>query len=157
MDVAETGDTYRENSQLKAQAFAEKSGLMSIADDSGLEIKALNGKPGVHSKRFFPGSDDDRNQHILDVLRDAPDRSAQFVCGISIAYPNSSRVEYFEGVIPGSISTELTSGEGFAYDKIFIPEGYEKTYAQLGVEIKNQRSHRGLALEQVKSFFQKQN
>lgn len=153
-DVEESGSTYQENSELKARGFAEKSGLVSIADDSGLEIAALEGKPGVHSKRFFSGSDDDRNAHILKLLEGVEDRSARFVCGITIYFPETAQAEYFVGVVPGKISTEITSGEGFAYDRIFIPKGYEATFAQLGVAIKNQQSHRGRALEKAKLFFQ---
>lgn len=181
-DVDETGTSYEENAYLKAFAFAMRSGIPSIADDSGIEIHALGNKPGLHSKRFYKGSDDDRNQFILDSLK-GKNRGATFVCAIALVVPveyelykkyfekatnmgvvtNGSTtiraqatkqavVFYFLTNVTGSIAEKSHEGEGFAYDKIFIPDGYTQTYSQLGLELKNKISHRGVALQQVKAF-----
>lgn len=185
-DVEEVGETYHENAALKATGFAQVVQLPCVSDDSGLEVTALDNQPGLHSKRFFPGSDDDRNEQILKLLKDQTDRSAHFVCVIALAIPadselfasalavqdgyeapasqtgsvkfettDSHTIAYFQARVPGVIANQAIEGEGFAYDKIFIPDGYEKTYSQLGVEVKNKISHRGQALALVKDFFTK--
>lgn len=151
-DVEETGITYEENALGKARGFADKSGIASLSDDSGIEISAMDGQPGIHSKRFFPGSDIDRNNKILDALRDAPDRSAKFICAMALVDPIKGDEQVFKAVVDGTIATQMQAGEGFAYDMLFIPQGYDKTYSQLGLEIKKQVGHRGRALALVKKY-----
>mgnify|MGYP001167420690 CR=1 FL=1 len=153
-DVDETGSSYEENALLKARGFAVKSGLPSLSDDTGIEIMALDGQPGIHSKRFFSGSDVDRNNKILDSLKDAPDRSAKFMCAMALVDPVSGSEQVFKAVVDGKIALQMEHGEGFAYDMIFIPDGYDKTYSQLGLEIKNKIGHRGRALALVKKYLQ---
>lgn len=152
LDVSETGETLAENALLKAQAFAAASQLPSLSDDSGLEVTALNGQPGVHSKRFAPGSDADRNRYLLSLLENASDRSAVFKTVLCLYDPATQTATYFEGVLPGVIATESRGTEGFGYDPIFVPSGYQQTLAQLGVEVKNTLSHRAQALQKVRSY-----
>jgi len=153
-DVDEDGGTYEENALLKARGFALKSGIASLSDDTGIEILAMDGQPGIHSKRFFPGSDRDRNNKILDALTNAPDRSAKFVCVMALVDPTIGTEQVFKAVVDGTIAPQMHEGEGFAYDMIFIPDGYDKTYSQLGLEVKNRIGHRGSALALVKNYLQ---
>jgi len=153
-DIEETGQTYQENALLKAISFSKKAGLPALADDSGLEITALDGQPGLHSRRFYPGSDEDRNNRILELLKDANDRSAQFVCVMAFVDAAANIQKIFRGVAKGRISDIIQSGDGFAYDDIFIPDGFDQTYSQLGREIKSQISHRTKALQQVRTYLQ---
>jgi len=153
-DVEETGETYEENALLKARGFAQKTKIASLSDDSGIEIAALGNQPGVHSKRFFPGSDIDRNQRVLDVLKNQTDRSANFICVLGLVDPATGLEKTFKAIVPGTIATQMHEGEGFAYDMLFIPEGYDKTYSQLGIEIKNKIGHRAQALALVKKYLE---
>lgn len=152
LDVEETGQTYQDNALLKAKTFAEKSGLLTVADDSGLEVTALDNGPGVHSNRFFQGSDQDRNQKIISLLTDKKDRTAQFVAVLCLYDPETEKHQFFEGRWHGSISDQEKGEAGFAYDRIFIPEGYDRTTAELGMKIKNEIGHRALALQKLKSY-----
>lgn len=151
-DVEENGTTYEENALGKARGFAAKSGIASLSDDSGIEISAMDSQPGVHSRRFFPGSDIDRNNKILELLKDSTHRSAKFVCVLALVDPTTGTEQVFKAVVDGTISTQMEQGEGFAYDMLFIPQGYDKTYSQLGLEIKKQVGHRGRALALVKKY-----
>jgi XTP/dITP diphosphohydrolase len=153
MDVEETGSTFSENSELKARAYAQASGIPTVADDSGLEVKALDGKPGVYSSRWHEGSPSEKNQHLLEIMADKTDRSARFVAAISLAHPdNPEQVETFIGTVEGQIAQAETGSEGFGYDPIFIPEGYEQSFAELGTEVKNTLSHRYRALKQLEAY-----
>ncbi|HYD35439.1 MAG TPA: RdgB/HAM1 family non-canonical purine NTP pyrophosphatase [Vitreimonas sp.] len=149
-DVEETGQTFHANALLKAQAFAEKSGLVALADDSGLAVTALNGQPGVWSKRFVPGSDHDRNQEILRLLGNKTDRSAKFVSVLCLYDPVQTHAEYFVGEVNGHIGNSEKGTQGFGYDPLFIPEGYEQSFGELGAETKNKLSHRARAIEKLK-------
>lgn len=151
-DPEETGATLPENAELKARAYAAKSGLPTIAEDSGFEVTALGGQPGVHSKRFFPGSDQDRCSEIIRLLADATDRSAQFTSVFCYFDPAVGLPLFFEGSVLGQVATQLAGENGFGFDPIFMPEGYDQTFAQLGDEVKNTMSHRSRAMAKVKQF-----
>ncbi len=147
LDVAETGQTYAENARLKAVAFAHASGLISMGDDSGLEVDALAGAPGLHSARYAgPGATDaDRRAKLIRELHDIPaPRPARFRCALAIAQPNGN-VQLFEGICAGEIILEERGSNGFGYDPIFYLAEYQRTMAELPPEVKNQISHRARA------------
>lgn len=152
-DVAETGQTFAENAELKARAFAAATHLPTLADDSGLEVTALHGRPGVYSKRYVPGTDADRNQKILSEVADATDRTAAFVTVLCLYNPQTDQATFFEGRVTGQLSLEPRGTAGFGYDPIFIPSGYQQTFGELGQELKNQLSHRARALAKVKAYY----
>lgn len=152
LEVEETGASFEENALLKARAFGQETNLLTAAEDTGLEVLALDGKPGVHSKRFFPGTDHDRNQELLRQLQPAPDRSARFVTVICVFDPKLSEHTFFEGVVTGKISETPQGDQGFGYDPVFIPDGYDQTFAELGQEVKNSISHRRRALIKLHTF-----
>lgn len=154
LDPEETGDSFQENAQIKAQTWFEKIGIAVVAEDTGLQIDALNGAPGVHSKRFFSGSDSDRNNEILRRLQSESDRFAQFITVACLIMPEQEP-RFFEGVIRGTISNAISSGSGFGYDPIFIPNGYDQTFAELGQSVKNELSSRAVAIKQVVSVVKK--
>jgi XTP/dITP diphosphohydrolase len=151
-DVEEVGETFAQIAELKATEYAKKTGLLTLADDSGLSINALSGQPGVHSKRFFAGSDRDRNQHVLQLLERSQDRSAFFTCVMCLCDPQQKKSWCFEGKVEGVIAQKEQGTAGFGYDPIFIPTGRIQTFAQLGSEIKNTLSHRALALAKCSAF-----
>jgi XTP/dITP diphosphohydrolase len=147
LDVAETGQTYAENARLKAVAFARASGLISMGDDSGLEVDALAGAPGLHSARYagLGATDADRRAKLIRELRDihAP-RPARFRCVIAVAQPTGN-MQLFEGICEGEIILEERGSQGFGYDPIFYLAEYQRTMAELPPEVKNQISHRARA------------
>ena len=148
LDVDETGDTYEENAALKAIAFARASRLPSLADDSGLEVDALAGAPGVRSARYAgTRSDKDNVDLLLKNLQATPEpeRTARFICVVALALP-SGEIQYARGQCEGKIETERRGDGGFGYDPVFLPEGRTLTMAQLPPEEKNGLSHRGRAL-----------
>jgi len=147
LDVIETGRTYAENARLKAAAFARASGLISVGDDSGLEVDALSGAPGLHSARYAgPGADDAaRRAKLMQELRRVPEpRPARFRCALAVAQP-AGAVELFEGTCEGEIILEERGANGFGYDPIFYLPQYQRTMAELPPEVKNQISHRARA------------
>ena len=148
LEVEENGATYRENARLKATAFARASGRLTLADDSGLEVDALNGEPGLRSSRYAgdKASDKDRVAYLLSKLKDVPPekRTAHFCCIIAIAWPDG-RVEYASGRCDGIITFEPRGSQGFGYDPIFYFPEFKKTMAELPPEIKNRISHRARA------------
>jgi XTP/dITP diphosphohydrolase len=152
--VAETGSTFRENASLKATGYAVQTGLLTLADDSGLEIDALNGAPGVWSARYIGENVPYavRNQSLLAELQNHRNRSARFSCAIAIAYGSGNLLHLATGICEGRIAPEPRGSAGFGYDPIFIPSGYELTFAELPVEIKNEISHRGRALAGAREF-----
>jgi len=158
MDVAETGATYRENARLKACSLAAQSGLLTLADDSGIEVDALNGEPGVVSARYAGenASDAERIDHLLSELKDVPKekRTARFYCLIAIAQPNGT-VQFCDGECKGTIAFKPSGERGFGYDPIFYLPEWGKTMAELPVEVKNQISHRGTAAQKAKLLLQK--
>ncbi|MDA1079275.1 MAG: RdgB/HAM1 family non-canonical purine NTP pyrophosphatase [bacterium] len=155
LDVVEDGSTFAENAELKARAFAQASKLLSVAEDTGLQVRALGNKPGVASKRWHLGSDLDRNQALLEQLNDKTDRFAEFVTVACLFDPVTKSPEYFVGKMTGSISSTIAVGTGFGYDPIFIPTGETKTLAELGMAVKNAISHRAHAFKKVRSYLEK--
>ncbi len=131
MIVEETGKTYQENAMLKAHAWAEKSGLACLADDSGLEVEALDGAPGLYSARIIPGKDADKVAWILEQLQGAANREARFVASLALCVPpEADRSQEFtlitQGYCYGHIADSPRGYNGFGYDPIFIPDGYDK-------------------------------
>ncbi len=149
-DVEETGATFAENAQLKAEYYAARSGLPTLADDSGLEVAALNGEPGVRSRRYAgpDATDADRNALLLKNMEHVPyhARLARFVCVMALARPGTP-TELVEGVLPGVIEFEPRGTGGFGYDPLFYVLDEDKTLAELPPERKNQISHRARAAE----------
>lgn len=148
IDVEETGTTFEENSRLKAQAVLEASGMPAIADDSGLEVDALNGAPGVYSHRFGnKNSDAERCEYLLEQLKDVPDekRTARFVSVITCLFPDGREV-VARGTCEGVILHEMRGANGFGYDPLFYVPQQGKTFSELSGEEKNAISHRGNAL-----------
>lgn len=156
-EVEENGTTFTENSRIKAEAVMKATGLAAIADDSGLCVDALNGEPGVFSARYtgnHADSDIDRYELVLKKLGDRKDRSARFVCAICCALPNGDFIESY-GTMEGEIQTGPTGAGGFGYDPIFRPAGYSCSSAELSPEEKNTISHRGKALKEFISKWEK--
>ncbi len=155
LEVQESGKTFRDNAILKAEAFSSVSGLMSLSDDSGLEVDILNGEPGVMSARYAGpnASDKDRIDYLLEKLRGVPfdRRKARFRCVMAVAAPGG-KVEIFEGVCEGIISEEPKGPGGFGYDPIFYIPSLEVSMAQLSMESKNDISHRGIASRKVRDY-----
>ncbi|MBM3239092.1 XTP/dITP diphosphatase [Candidatus Poribacteria bacterium] len=155
--VTEDGSTFEENAVKKASIIARHTGLLTLADDSGLEVDALNGEPGVKSARFAGenATDEDRNRKLLNLLKDVPEskRSARFKCAMALSDPQGN-THIVLGVCEGSIAFEPRGNTGFGYDPVFIVPCYRKTFAELGPEIKNRISHRAIALQKIKKLLQ---
>jgi XTP/dITP diphosphohydrolase len=152
-DVVEDGLTLEENSVKKARELAERTNFMVIADDSGLFVDSLNGEPGVYSSRYAgeDGNDKKNNIKLLENLKDKKDRSAAFKTVIALITEDKT-LYTVEGICPGSIGVEPNGENGFGYDPLFIPDGYDKSFAELGDEVKNKISHRARALENLKAI-----
>lgn len=150
MDVAETGTTFEENATIKAAAFAKASGLWTAADDSGLCVDALDGGPGVYSARFGGAGLDDRGRRLklLETLVNVPDgqRTAYFQCVIALARPVENAIVTVSGHCMGRIRREESGTDGFGYDAVFQPDGFDVTFAELTREDKGKISHRGAAV-----------
>lgn len=150
-EVEETGDTFLQNARLKAVAACRQSGLPAIADDSGLEVDALNGAPGIHSARYAGenATDLDKIKLLLENLKDVPEelRSARFVCYICCAFPDGSEITAF-GECKGTIAREIKGAGGFGYDPVFLVDR-KRSFAELSDEEKDKISHRGAALRQL--------
>ena len=149
-EIPETADTIRDNAIMKAQYVAEKYGVDCFADDTGLEVSALGGALGVHTARYASAEGHDtigNMQLLLQNLEGETDRSAQFVTYIALIIKGEIRT--FEGVCKGTILTQMQGNEGFGYDPIFQPEGFEETFAQMTSEQKNAVSHRGKATRKL--------
>jgi XTP/dITP diphosphohydrolase len=156
LDVEETGATYRENAELKAVAFARASGLLTLADDSGLEVEALGGAPGVYSARYAGegATDADRRKKLVEAARPFPaPRAAHFRCVIAIAL-SPAEVHFFEGRCAGEIVLEERGAGGFGYDPIFFMPERGATMAELPEAVKNQISHRARAAQTAFPFLQ---
>ncbi|AET70634.1 non-canonical purine NTP pyrophosphatase, rdgB/HAM1 family [Desulfosporosinus orientis DSM 765] len=151
-DVEENGETFADNAMLKARAAVEKTGLIALADDSGLEVDALGGRPGVFSARFAgePKDDERNNNKLLQLLRDVPEdkRSARFRCALVVATPDG-REFLTEGTVEGRILRERRGSDGFGYDPLFYVPDYSRTMAELTLAVKNKLSHRGQAFRKV--------
>lgn len=148
-DIPEDADTLEGNASLKARYVYDRYGLDCFADDTGLEVEALNGAPGVHTARYATdGHDTDANvRKLLSELAGKENRKARFRTIISLIEGGQER--QFEGIVNGTIAESKQGDKGFGYDPIFIPEGYDETFAQLGVEVKNQISHRSRAVAKL--------
>lgn len=147
-DVLEDGKTFEENARKKAQQICAQTGLPVLAEDSGLEVYALGGAPGVHSARFAGEHKDDQAniEKLLALLKDSRDRKACFRCVAVLVWPNGDEL-LSEGILSGQIALSPRGTAGFGYDPVFIPDGYTQTLAELGSQIKNKISHRRRALE----------
>ena len=152
-EVDETGTTFAENAYLKAKAVADATGLAAVADDSGLMVEALNGEPGVYSARYATGgheaSDKEKYEYLLSKLVNVEHRAAKFVSSICCILPDGSIIRT-EGECRGEILREPAGEGGFGYDPVFMPQGYDRSMAELGTEVKNRISHRANALREFK-------
>lgn len=155
-DIPETADTLEGNALLKAQYVYKKFGLNCFADDTGLEVDALNGEPGIHSARYA-GSDNDAQNNmnkLLEKLSNNPNRNACFRTVIALI--EHGETHYFEGKIEGDILFEAEGKAGFGYDPIFQPKGYKQSFAMIGMDIKNNISHRALAVGRLAEHLNKE-
>lgn len=157
VDIPETADTLEGNAYLKAKYIYTHYGLDCFADDTGLEVEALDGAPGVYSARYAGnGHDSQANmQKLLKKMEEKNNRKAQFRTVISLIEKGEER--RFEGVVKGEITTERRGDSGFGYDPIFQPEGFDETFAELGSEIKNKISHRAKAVEALCNYLSQKN
>jgi XTP/dITP diphosphohydrolase len=149
MDVVEDGMTYAENAGLKARAFCAASHLITLADDSGLEVDVLNGQPGLHSARYSPisgATDADRRHYLLHNLAGKPHPwTARFHCTVAVAAPGGN-IQFAEGICPGEIIENERGDNGFGYDPLFLLPGLGRTMAELSMDEKNELSHRARAV-----------
>lgn len=151
-DIPETGATLDENASIKARYVYERTGLSCFADDTGLEVEALGGAPGVHSARYATDGHDfeANNRKLLCELEGKSNRKARFRTVISLIIDGS---EYqVEGIVEGEIATSESGAEGFGYDPLFVPEGYDRTFAEMSAEEKNAISHRGRAVKNLEAL-----
>ncbi|MCI1246743.1 MAG: non-canonical purine NTP diphosphatase [Prevotella sp.] len=168
-DIPETGNTLMENSLQKALYVYQHYHQDCFADDTGLEVESLNGEPGVHSARYAEGTDHDNQANIAKLLRklgDNPNRRAKFRTVITLIQKNpaqrngnaasSETIHYFNGEISGTIAKEKRGTSGFGYDPLFIPTGYQESFAQIGDEEKNKISHRARAVAKLAAFLKSQ-
>lgn len=154
-DPVEDADTFEGNALIKARTLSQTTGLWTLADDSGLEVDALGGEPGVLSARYAGkhGDTPANNAKLLRELNGKMDRRARFRCAVALVAPDG-RSWTVDGTCEGRI-THAESGEGgFGYDPLFVPEGYAETFAQLGPDVKNSLSHRGKAVAKIKTVLQ---
>lgn len=151
-EIPETADTFEGNALLKAQYIWNKFGMSCFADDSGLEVDALGGAPGVHSARYAGLQKSDKNNIdlLLENLKNYTDTSAQFHTCIALIL--EGQVYYFHGIIRGRLIRERKGANGFGYDPIFIPEGYDRTFAEMTLAEKNAISHRAMAVAKLVDF-----
>jgi len=158
LEVEEAGRSFEENAVAKATAYAPLSGLITLADDSGLEVEALGGEPGVRSARYAGegASDGERIDYLLGKLKDVPDgeRAARFVCVIAVATPEGE-VELCQGECPGIIAREPRGEGGFGYDPVFYLPELGRTMAELNLEEKNRISHRGRAAQKARAILER--
>lgn len=149
-EPVEDGLTFIANAEIKALAAAKASGLPALADDSGLEVAALGGEPGIYSARWA-GPTKDFNVAMKDVVEkmgDATDRSANFTCALTLAWPDG-HMESFEGKVFGTVTWPMRGEKGFGYDPIFVPEGFDVTFAEMEPAAKHAMSHRAHAFKQL--------
>jgi len=157
-EVEEEGATFQENAIKKAAAVAAYTGKPSLADDSGLEVYALNNAPGILSSRYSgEGANDGKNiEKLLHEMRPLSDeeRKARFVCCLALVYPDG-KIEIFTGHVEGRIGREPRGSHGFGYDPLFYPEGYGKTFAEMKAKEKDSLSHRGNALREFQKYLRR--
>ena len=151
IEIDENGSTFQENALIKAKSIQGKCNMTVIADDSGLEIDALNKEPGIHSARYLEGHDYSyKNKVLLERMKDKTDRTARFVCAIALCDETGDHL--FTGVMEGKINDQAAGDNGFGYDPIFLVEQFGKTSAQLTMEQKNSVSHRGIATRELLAY-----
>ena len=152
-DIPETGATLDENATIKARYVYERTGLDCFADDTGLEVAALDGAPGVHSARYATEGHDfaANNAKLLREMEGKEDRRARFRTVISLI--RNGVEEQVQGIVEGRIATAMSGSEGFGYDPLFIPEGYDISFAEMSAAQKNAISHRGRAVEELRKLF----
>lgn len=167
VDIPETGNTLEENALQKAQYVYDHYHVSCFADDTGLEVEALDGAPGVHSARYAESTDHDSEANMAKLLRELDgkeNRQARFrtvICYIEkqdvcpCGYTSIKKIHQFEGIVNGYIATEKHGTEGFGYDPIFVPEEYDQSFAELGEEIKNGISHRARAVAKLVEYLKK--
>lgn len=153
VDVVEDGETFEENSYKKAYEIMKLCGKITIADDSGLVVDCLDGAPGVYSARFagVDGDDDANNRKLVELIKDVPyeERTARFVSVITMVFPDGETI-VARGEVEGNLVLEKQGENGFGYDPLFVPVGYDRTFGEIEPEIKNQISHRANALVALK-------
>ena len=156
-DVEETGITFSQNASIKSHYIYSKYHLNCFGDDSGLEIDALSGEPGVYSARYAGKHGDHaaNNQKVLEKLSSTNNRKARFRTVISLMW--NGEEHFFEGVVEGTIRRELSGAAGFGYDPIFQPDGYTKTFAEMSLDEKNAISHRAKAMDKLLDFLNRAN
>ncbi len=160
-DVAETADSFEGNARLKARALQEMAppSCWVLADDSGLIVDALDGEPGVRSARFagLKATDSKNNDKLLRLMKDVSfrERTARYVCSLVLVGPGGCGGT-FSGTCEGRIHDRMTGHTGFGYDPLFVPNGYQKTFAELGPDLKSKISHRAAALAKMASWFQRE-
>ncbi len=152
-EIPETADTLEENARMKAQFIYDKYGYNCFADDTGLEVEALDMRPGVFSARYAgEPSDSERNMmKLLGELQGVSNRKAQFRTVISLVEEGEHTL--FEGIARGEIITEKRGSAGFGYDPVFVPAGYTKSFAELSADVKNSISHRAIAIDKLRKHF----
>ena len=163
-DIPETGNTLEENALMKAQYVYDHYHVNCFADDTGLEVEALNGAPGVYSARYAGGVGHDSQANmdkLLNELKDEDNRRARFRTVIALIEKKDvcpcgctsiKKIHRFEGIVNGQITRQKSGAEGFGYDPIFQPDGYDKTFAELGTEVKNHISHRARATQKLAEY-----
>ena len=155
-EIEETGITFEANARLKAEGISQHISGLVLADDSGLEVDALGGEPGIYSARYAgAGCTDLQNTElVLEKMQKIPSeqRAARFRCLLAVARDGKT-IATFDGTVEGKLTTEITGEGGFGYDPIFIPEGYEKSFGEFPSELKNSMSHRGRTLEQFRAWW----
>jgi len=152
-EVVEDANTLAGNAEKKARAFHEHAGLPALADDTGLEVAALDGRPGVHTARFAgpDATPDDNKRHLLEVLDGVDDRRARFRTVVALIDADGT-AHTFEGICAGTITTAPRGEQGFGYDPLFQPDGRDQTFAEMPPDAKNEISHRRKALDALRQF-----
>lgn len=157
IEPEETGATFAENAELKANYYALQTGLWALSDDSGLEVEALGGAPGVFSARYAGknATDAERTAKLLEELAETGDQSrrARFVCVMALADETGAIKFTAEGICEGNIAFAPRGANGFGYDPVFVPDGYEQTFGELSSTVKRKISHRARAIEKIMRFF----
>lgn len=155
IEINEDGETFEENSYKKAFEIMKLCNNITIADDSGLEVDCLDGAPGAYSARFAgkDGDDDANNRKLTELIKDVPyeQRTGRFVSVITMVFPDGETISA-RGEVEGHLLTEKRGTSGFGYDPLFVPEGYDRTFGELGPEIKNSISHRSRALARLREL-----
>jgi XTP/dITP diphosphohydrolase len=158
-EIEETGETYFENALIKAKVASKATGMMVLADDSGLEVEILGNRPGVFSARYGGGSisSAEKNQKLLNEIADigGKNRKAKFICILVLTNAEGEILTTAEGICEGTISDKPNGLNGFGYDPIFIPDGYSETFAKLSNEFKQKISHRSTAIGKIIEFFRR--